>query len=160
MRRLASGDLAEWVGLPPDCGPSALSQVFEGGEAAAQGILSNNRAYFRLYRRAGNEGMIQAWFDDEDHAFLITIVAPDIKGDVKELLERLGQPEKKLGPLVGHHADAHQWVYAGRGLTLYVREHLGEIARVAVYQPTDVEYYEMYLGATDQKRYRPRNRTR
>lgn len=156
LRSLAEGSLADWTGLPSSCSVVALAAVFEGGEARYQGTLSGNPAMYRIYRISTQREAIYAWFDDNDEVFLITIEKPTIKGAVEELLTRLGLPEKRLSSLVGYHADAHQWIYAQRGITLFVREHKNEVARVAVYQPSSVEFYEEYLGAKDQKIYRPR----
>lgn len=158
LKDLVEGRLADWTGLPEGCGPDDLSKVLEGGEDEGRGQLSSNPAQFRLYQSSHTTGLIQAWFDKHKHTFLITIVAPHIEGAVKDLLDKLGEPEKKLDSDVGYHADAHQWIYAKRGLTLYVREHSTEIARVAVYLPTSVEYYIQWLGAKDENKYHPRGR--
>ena len=153
---LAAGDLLNRVGLPATCGPAALAAVWTGGETLFQGRLSSHPTPFRSYHALEREGTVRAWFDDDDFAFLITIEAPKTKPDVKTLLDRLGPPEKKLDPFVGYHADAHQWIYANRGLTLFVREHLNEMARIAAYRPNSVVFYELYLGATNKRRYKPR----
>jgi hypothetical protein len=157
LRKLSAGDFDDWSGLPSQCKPADLAAVLSGGERAANGILSNQPTNFRVYQAPNQSEVIQAWFDDDDNVLLITIVSPFIKGDVKALLERFGPPEKKLEQGVGYHADAHQWIYASRGITFYVREHSNEIARVAVYPPTSVEDYINRLGARDQKRYWPMN---
>jgi hypothetical protein len=157
FRKLAAGNLKDWSGLPSQCEPADLAAVFSGGERAANGMLSNRPTKFRAYQAPGQPEVIQAWFDDDDNVMMITTVSPVIQDDVKTLLEGFGPPEKKLEQGAGYHADAHQWIYAGRGITFYVREHSNEIARVAVYPPTSVEDYIDRLGARDQKRYWPTN---
>ncbi|KAB2898901.1 MAG: hypothetical protein F9K40_10870 [Kofleriaceae bacterium] len=72
------------------------------------------------------------------------------------MLTALGAPDRKLAPGVGYHADAHQRVYASRGLTLWVREHRTDIARVAVYAPATSDDYETRLGGRDKTRYERR----
>ena len=158
FRRLAEGDLEGWKGLPSECGPSDLAAVFSGGDSAGNGLLSNYPTKFRVYQVPEQSEVIQIWFEENDHVSLITIVAPTIKGDVRALLDSFGPPEKRLEQGAGYHADAHQWIYASRGITFFVREHSNEIARVAVYQPTSVAHYMERLGATDRKRYWPNPR--
>lgn len=94
-----------------------------------------------LYRRPDND------------AFLLTETVTAGPADIEALLRDLGPPDRKLDQLVGRHADAQQWIYASRGLTLYVREHNWTIASVAGYAPSSANYYERYLGAHDQRRY-------
>jgi hypothetical protein len=155
LRLLARGAFDAWRGLPPDCGPKELEAVFTGGETASQGMLSGWPTPFRVYQTPEQREVLHAWFDEADRVMMITIVAPVTEGDVHGLLSRLGPPEERLDPEIGYHADAHQWIYASRGLTLYVREHLDEIARVSAYPPTSAAYYKDRLGATDRKRYLP-----
>jgi hypothetical protein len=158
LRRLAEGAFEGWTGLPPQCGASDLAVTFSGGETEGSGFLSHRPAKFRVYQFPGQSEVIYAWFDENTHVMLITIVAPTIKGDVRTLLANLGPPETRLEQGVGNHADAHQWIYASRGMTLFVREHSNTIARVAVYPPTSVERYMERLGAQDKKRYWPTHR--
>lgn len=160
FRRLAEGDFEGWTGLPSECGPSDLAAIFSGGEGEGNGLLSNYPTKFRVYQSPEQSEVIQAWFDENDHVSLITMVAPTLKGNVQELLNSFGPPEKRLEQGAGYHADAHQWIYAGRGITFFVREHSNEFARVAVYPPTSVAQYVERLGATDKKRYRPNPRNK
>lgn len=157
IRAFAAGQLATWTGLPAGCTDRDLAAVFDGGgDPAGDGRLSHVPTKFRDYSAGDPNRPIQAWFDSADTAFLITWVAPTVAGDVASLLAALGAPEYKLEPGVGYHAGAHQWIYASRGLTLWVRERRNEIARVAVYRPTTPSDYEERLGGRDKTRYEPR----
>jgi hypothetical protein len=159
LRRLGAGELADWKGLPAGCGTADLGKVFRGGgDPAGNGKLSTRPTRFRNYQAEGQGQPLQVWFDDADRAILVTWIQPSVQGSVKDLLAALGAPEKKLDPTVGYHADAYQWIYAARGLTLYVREHDGTLARISAYAPTTVEDYAARLGARDQKEYLPRGR--
>lgn len=153
LRRFATGDFVDWMGLPKGLTPYELRRLWSGGETQIQGRLSGHPTPLRVYHCDEQQWEIHAWFDDDEEIFLLTLDLPTIKGEVADLLRKLGLPDKKLHPLIGYHADAHQWIYPARGLTLFVREHSNEIARVAVYRPCNVEYYEQYLGAHDKKRY-------
>jgi hypothetical protein len=157
VRALAAGELATWNGLPSGCTDRDLAAMFSGGgDPAGDGRLSNMPTKFRDYSAGDANRPIQAWFDGQDTAFLVTWVEPVVAGDVASLLSALGPPEHKLEPGVGYHADAHQWIYASRGMTLWVREHRDEIARVAVYKPTTAADYELRLGGRDKTTYLPR----
>jgi hypothetical protein len=158
IRRLADGKLAGWSGLPGDCSHQELSSVLSGGEEEGNGRLSELPVRFRMYRAAKQPELIQAWFDGHGRAFLLTFSNPELSGSHEDLLRDLGPPEAKLEPGIGLHADTHQWIYASRGLTLFVREHLNQIGRIAVYHPTTPSYYEEHLGGRDRPHYLPRDR--
>jgi hypothetical protein len=153
IRALVEGRVEEWQGLPDGCQHEDFAQVLDGGEEEGTAMVSGNRAQFRMYRAPDQPDPIQVWFNHEGSAFLITFTDPKLSDEVEAVLQRLGQPEAKLDPSIGYHADATQWVYARRGLTLYVREHVNEVARLSAYMPTSPNYYEQYLGARDQRRY-------
>jgi hypothetical protein len=155
LRCLDMGDLVNWLGLPYPCNHSDMASVFAGGDEPGNGMLSGQPMQFRMYRTPHQPEPMQAWFDQQGNAVMVTLHQPHISTDTPELLARLGPPEKKLDMDIGYHADAFQWIYAGRGMTLYVREHIPELARVAVYQPSVPMYYETYLGARDQRHYWP-----
>ena len=116
-------------------------------------MLSRRPARFRAYTAPAGNRQIWAWFDDRNDAFLLTETVTAGPADIEALLRDLGPPDRKLDQMVGRHADAQQWIYASRGLTLYVREHNWTIASVAGYAPSSANYYERYLGAHDQRRY-------
>lgn len=159
LQSLGSGALADWRGLPASCTPAELSKVFTGGgDPPGNGRLSTRPTPFRNYRASAQAQPLQVWFDGEDRAILITWIQPTVSTPVKELLDSLGAPEAKLDPSIGYHADAYQWVYASRGLTLYVREHDWTLARISAYPPTTVADYEDRLGARDQREYLPGRR--
>lgn len=159
LRALGAGALGDWRGLPVGCTAADLGRVFTGGgDPPGNGRLSTRPTRFRNYRADGQPQPLQVWFDDDDRAILITWIQPSVVGPVKELLATLGAPEAKLDPSIGYHADAHQWIYAGRGLTLYVREHDGTLARASAFPPTTAADYEARLGAHDQREYLPRRR--
>jgi len=149
-----------WRGLSETCRPEDFAAVFDGGEDDATGRLSGRSHRFRVYRKAGVSNRIQAWFHMETGDFMVAVFTyPEFDGDTAATLAALGEPEVKLEPLIGAHPDAEQWVYAARGLTLYVRP--GDppaFRRIAVYPPTQPEIYENRLGAHDHRRYHPRRR--
>ena len=161
LRDFAAGNLAAWKGLPAGCTDRDIAGVFAGGgDPAGDGRLSNLPTKFRVYS-AGDPGLeppIAAWFDGNDTATLVTWDEPALSGDATTLLAALGPPEHKLERGAGHPASDHQWIYASRGLTVWVFEPRSEITRVAVYQPTTPEDYEWHLGGHDKTRYWPRRR--
>ena len=155
LRTFLDGRWRDWTGLPHGCQHEALTAELRGGEAEGQGRLSGRPARFRAYTTPTDNRTIWAWFDDRNDVFLLTETLTGSAEGVEALLRDLGEPERKLDQMVGRHADAHQWIYASRGLTLYVREHNWTIASVAGYAPSSASYYERYLGAQDQRQYSP-----
>jgi hypothetical protein len=159
LQALGAGSLADWRGLPAGCADADLRKVFTGGgDPAGNGKLSTRPTLFRNYQTPKQPQPLQVWFDDQDRAMLVTWIQPVVDVPVPDLLAKLGAPDAKLDPTIGYHADAYQWIYAGRGLTLYVREHDWTLARVSAYVPTTAADYEARLGAHDQKEYLPRRR--
>ena len=159
MRDFAAGKLDFWKGLPAGCTDRDIAAVFAGGgDPAGDGRLSNLPTKFRVYSTGDPklEPPIKAWFDGTDTVTLITWHEPVLPGDAASLLAALGPPEQKLEPGAGYPASSHQWIYASRGLTLWVFEPRTEITRLAVYRPTTPADYEHHLGGRDQKRYLPR----
>ena len=159
LRDLAGGRLATWKGLPAGCTDQEIAAVFAGGgDPAGDGRLSNRPSKFRTYAPGDPnvEPPIKAWFDSADTATLITWHEPVLPGGTSTLLEALGAPEQKLEPGSGYPASSHQWIYASRGLTLWVFEPRSEITRIAVYRPTTPTDYEHDLGGRDRMRYWPR----
>lgn len=159
VRDFAAGKLVGWKGLPAGCTDRDIASVFSGGgDPAGDGRLSNRPTKFRVYS-AGDPNLeppIKAWFDSADTVTLITWLEPLLSGDAASLLAALGPPEQKLEPGVGYPASSHQWIYASRGLTVWVFEPRTEITRIAVYRPTTPADYEHHLGGRDQMRYWPR----
>ena len=129
LRQFAEGDFAEWAGLPDDVTADELRRLWGGADQAIPGRLSSQPATRRLYRCPRQSRDITAWFDDHGTLKLLTMDLPLIKGDLSGLLESLGPPDRKLSAHIGYHADAHQWICARHGLTLFIREHNNEIAR-------------------------------
>jgi hypothetical protein len=156
LEAYAHGDFAQWQGLPL-CGPKDLSAVFGGQvEAPGRGMLSGEPTAFRVYQVAATSKEIWAWFDSEDKTLLLTSIEPVLNLPASDLLAALGVPELTLEAGLGPHADARQWIWAQRGLTLFVREEAEdgpEIARVCAYRRTTPSDYVENLGAHDRTRY-------
>jgi hypothetical protein len=160
LEQLAALDFTDWHGLSEACQPEDFETLFEGGDTEVIGRLSNQPQRLRVYKRSAVSEHIEVWFDEDTKRFMVaTITNPDYKDDTAALLQTLGEPDAKLDALIGSHPDAEQWVYAARGLTLYVRsDEPPTFRRIVVYPPTTPEVYENTLGAHDHRRYHPRRR--
>jgi hypothetical protein len=157
VRRLIEGDLEGWDGLPREgCGHDQISSVLEGGSEEGTGRLSGLLLSFRIYQSPLQTRPIEAWFAAGGSVVLLTFEEPTLRQGPAALLDSLGTPEATLAGPNSPHPDSRQWVYASRGLTVFVREPNKDIVRIAAYPPVSVSYYERYLGAHDTREYLPR----
>lgn len=150
LRRVLSGDLDGWAGLPEGTEPADLAAVSQGEGPAGQARLSGMATVFRDY--AGHPGLLRAFFDDDDHAFLLW--ADWAPGE--DALEQLGEPEAKLEDIQSRRPGAVQWVWGACGVTAYVDGDGDSVRGLALFAPTSAEYYRAALGGTEGVPYRPR----
>ena len=101
-------------------------------------------------------GRARAFFDDDDHVFLLWIDEPFPPDQIVLPPADLGAPEAELVGVGDRLSGSMQLVWASRGLTLFVSVGQRAILGLALYKPTDVSYYRTWLGASESTPYRPR----
>ena len=148
------GELVAWKGLPDDLDDAGLATVAGPGSGPQAGRLSGMPVQAREYR--GPLGRMLAWFDDDDRVFLIWADKPPFARPAGEILDALGEPEKRLTDRPSRFPGTVQWVWADRGLTAYVAEDEHDIRALALFRPGTVAFYEQWLGAGEGVPYRPR----
>ncbi|HET6992132.1 MAG TPA: hypothetical protein VFJ43_12440, partial [Bacteroidia bacterium] len=165
LSRISSGDFIGWNGLPSDIGPEKMDAFFAMSIHKDSTFLSGSPAEERIYKDiSGKE--LQTWFID-NKLVLIRLWKPHIKNGVNEFLKTLGNPEHKFK--IEENAIypmTTQWVYASKGITLYVNEFLkldtadtvpdDYLQAIALYKPTTVKKYKYNLGGTETKIRLPR----
>lgn len=155
LERAIAGEIRAWRGLPDDVTNEDLSALGGGGPARPtrlSGMTVNARDY------TAGPGRVRAFFDDNDHAFLVWIDDPSPPDQTVFVPAELGVPEAELVGVGDRLSGSMQLVWASRGLTLFVSVGRRAILGLALYKPTDVSYYRTWLGASESTPYRPRDR--
>jgi len=153
LERAMAGEIHGWRGLPDEVTNEDLSAFGGGGPARAMrvsGMTVNARDY------TAGPGRARAFFDDDDHVFLLWIDDPFPPDQIVLPPADLGAPEAELVGVGDRLSGSMQLVWASRGLTLFVSVGQRAILGFALYKPTDVSYYRTWLGASESTPYRPR----
>lgn len=144
LTAFARGDLAGWRGLAPSTTLADVAAVFEvDHEFTGAGPLGG-RFEPADWVAASADGFprgIRIWHRGERVVLLDAEVELGAQAD-EGLLSELGEPEARwaaaLGPIP---VDGSEWVFAARGLTLYVDPGTRRVDRLLVYEATDLETY-------------------
>lgn len=153
LRRVLSGDLDGWEGLPESTRPEDFAAVSSGGGAAGEGRISGMPAAFRDYQ--GHPGPLRVFFDDAGHAFLVWADWLHANEDVNAVFEGFGPPEARLEDGPSRRPGTVQWVWGSRGVTAYV-DGLNQVRGLAFFAPASPGYYRSALGGNEDVPYRPR----
>lgn len=151
-------ELASLPVMPADCALAALAARIELDGADRRGVLGRpaRAATYRGARAGGYRDTVEVWHRDgvvEKLVFELPQLA-----DVPALLATLGEPDARLDyypTTVPRLRERGAWVYAGRGLTLFMSGDGGNVVRFEVYPPTTAAAYERELFHTEPPRERP-----
>jgi hypothetical protein len=145
IQALAERDFSRWSGLPDDGSLIDLTSRFsKQGEWSGVGELGERDAEYLWIDVAGYKNPLRVWYEG-DRVLVIDVENPEIKNPGK-LLVQLGQPEAQLNTwqsLVPRHSG--EWVYAKRGLALFLDPSTRLIFHLAVFPPTTLADYQKNL---------------
>src|SRR5262245_16483738 len=137
LRRFAARDFRGWSGLDPRTMLHDVAEAFEVDDVPQPGVLgSEERAAGWVTVAAGGypEG-IRVWLDQMD-VLLLDGPDPELPEGLPALLDALGEPEARLDSYLGPlRVEGGEWVYAARGLTVYVNPENMLLLRLAGYGP-------------------------
>ena len=151
LERALRGDFAEWEGLPDGTEAADFAAISNEASEPGQARLGTLPATFRNY----DGGALRVWFDQQDRPFLVQAIQPPLARSSRDVLASLGPPEARLERSQSRIPGAVQWVWASRGVSAHVRGE-DKIEALALFPPTNVEYYETWLGGHERPTYRPR----
>ncbi|HET7461252.1 MAG TPA: hypothetical protein VFJ82_08380 [Longimicrobium sp.] len=141
---IGSRDFRAWAGLPEGCGYAALDAVFPRvAEAYGEGTLGERYqpATYRMHAVEGPPYGARVWFRG-DRVVLVELEYPGLPHPSRELLQSLGEPQARLDAYVDvMPVPGGAWVYAARGITLFLDSGHTEVMRVALYHPCTPEEY-------------------
>jgi hypothetical protein len=152
----AGGDLRHWQGLPSGC---QLAAIADGDTLQHQGqgtgLLGQGRASYRMIAVEHYTEPVRVWHVD-GNILLMDVRFPVISPDLRDLLESLGKPEALLDSHFSSIViENSEWVYASKGLSLYINPDNFLLLRLAVYHRSSVEDYHQKLRLQLEIRRRP-----
>jgi len=160
LRRFAARDFLGWSGLHPSTMVADVAAVFEVDATPQPAVLGSDQRGVSWTTVAADgfpEG-IRVWLDGVD-VVLLDGPGAALPDGLSPLLDELGEPEARLDSYLGvFRIEASEWVYPGRGLTLYVNPENMVLLRVAGYVPTTLDEYERRLRIDLEARRLPRRR--
>jgi hypothetical protein len=141
LDRLAREGVESWRGLPTGCAPDELP-ITDLDPSPGMADLGLRKAFFRSGTLNGAE--VQVWTTtDEAEVLMIAIAQPRFLPTGPAALEQLGEPEARLDSARGTvPLPGSEWVYAGRGLAVFVDPDGDAIWRVTLFRSSTLAEYE------------------
>jgi len=148
-------DLATLPGLPADCTLDALAARMQIDGENRRGMLGEARhaSVYRGARADGYDEVVRIWH--KDGVVLKLVFDLPKLADPPALIAALGAPDAKLDyypSTVPKLREKGAWVYAARGLTLFMSGDSKNVVRFELYPPTTAKAYERDLFHTEAPR--------
>jgi hypothetical protein len=163
LRKFSSRDFLAWRGLAPGISLADVAAVSDADLGQrSRGTLGDSHqpaewipAAFREYDTGA-----RVWVSaGEDRVVLIDVESSNAVVDLGTLLRKLGPPEAELDSYLGTFKLARsEWVFASRGLTLYIEPETRKLLRLAVYVPASLDEYRRTLRLNLEMRRLPARR--
>jgi hypothetical protein len=158
LRAFARRDFHDWRGLAPNTSLGETAAIFEVDDdwrGVAKLGSDRREATWVSAQVEGYEKAVRVWLD-EALVLLIDAESPTLLTGLPMLLRAIGTPEAKLDSYLGTFPlPESEWVYPGRGLTLYVNPENGILLRLAVFAPATLDVYRRRLRLDLQMRRLP-----
>lgn len=148
LRPFAQRDFAAFrgLGMPTTLADCTAFFAFDT-QAKASGFLGGRRRQLVTLTGACegfNQG-IRIWVVNEE-VQLFDAVDVQLPEEPKSLLAKLGKPDHKLDSYLGLlRLEKSEYVYLGRGLTLFLNPETSAILRVAAFRPSSLDEYQSSL---------------
>jgi hypothetical protein len=143
VERIRGRDFVGWRGLPADLAPADLGAA---GDPSAWGVrrLGAEAAPAR-FRPLSLDGYLSAQLSvRDDRVILFDGVRPQL--DFAALAADLGEPDERLDFVNGLvPIPGGEWVFAGRGITVFVNKGADKATYVVLYAPTTAADYRARL---------------
>jgi hypothetical protein len=138
--------LSDWTGLPQGCTPAGMfGDLGDPSEWAVRPLGEDfQRAAFRVLELGGYYRPTLSARDGR--VILFDGMNPELTGDYTELIEDLGDPDERLDYSHGTlPVSGGEWIFAARGMTLFVNTTADTLLHVALYTPTTASDYRARL---------------
>lgn len=143
LQKFDHRDFAEWKGLSASCTPAVIAEYAHSDLSnLGQFRLGKERrlASFKMLAFGGYAAPAKLWFRG-DTTCCIEVESPALEG-VDEVLSKLGEPVAKLDYYFDvMHNRGGEYVYADRGLTLFMSSNRSNVVKLWVYVPMSLDDY-------------------
>lgn len=148
LTALVALELNDWAGLHQDTALDHARQVFDIDEewcgTGRLGSEGKKTVWYSVSTGGFPEGL-RLWVSDGD-LILVDAPHPGLPGSLDDLLAALGPPQERLDSYLGTLLiEKSEWVYPGRGLTVFVNPANRRLLRIAVYRPVSLSEYRENL---------------
>jgi len=145
LASLQEQGLAAWQGLPPGCPPGELADVagdLDPGPGMAD--LGLRKAFFRSGTLApSGVGVQVCTTTDEQEVLMVAVESPPFAATGAAAAELLGAPAARLDNALGTvRLEGSEWLYAERGLALFVDPDSDDVWRATLFRACTPEEYE------------------
>ncbi|HWN70994.1 MAG TPA: hypothetical protein VNM90_25300 [Haliangium sp.] len=148
------GAWSEWTGLQGEWPRSALESLGGGLRSCREHELGGKRVQRCELSLSRQPQPLQCFFDETGQVILLRLEDPRSADSWPALARELGVPSQRNAlPREHVYAPSAQYIFAARGITLYVVE-LPEttasiLSAVSLYAPTSAETYLHGLGGDE-----------
>jgi hypothetical protein len=157
LEGLLADGVGAWQGLPAGCHPGEVA-LADADPSPGMADLGLRKAFFRSGTLAGAPA--QLWTTtDEQEILMLAVEAPAFVRTGAAATERLGAPERRLDSARGTvPLPASEWVYARRGLAVFVDPDGDAVWRATLFRPCTPDEYEAEFRVDLLERRLPRAR--
>jgi hypothetical protein len=148
LQVFAQLNFAGWQGLPEHATLADVVQLFplNSDWTGAGRLGSDQDEHPYVYANIpGFETPVRVWLQD-DEVTLMDVERPAAAGGLDVILRHIGAPDAAedsyLGTLL---LEKSEWIYASRGLTLFVNPENQTLLRLAIFCPSTLDHYLKHL---------------
>jgi hypothetical protein len=138
-------DFGAWSGLPRATPLADIARLFpleddwRGVGRLGSDLKETRYAYITI---EGFEQQVRIWLNEDNNIILMDVEYPTLPFSLSSLLDRLGTPDAKLDSYFGMlFLQQSEWIYANRGLTLFINPENSALLRIAVYASSTLDEY-------------------
>jgi len=152
------GHFARWPGMLHHWTKDLIEDSYDQKIDCTNSFLSGRRSSKCLLRLPHQTQPLQIFIDDSDKIRLLRLEDARPANSLERMIQLLSEPELKRSlTYPDMYSPATQWIYASKGITLYVLdESKGSampLSAVSLYEPTTVDHYLTNLGGKEIMRF-------
>lgn len=144
LDRVRSWDLRGWHGWPEDCTRAAVEERLGApNPGEGRGFLGTERREhsYQTFAVKGAEEPVRVWSAD-GRPVMLDVEYPTLAVGWKDAASAWGEPDARLDFDWGHTPiQGGEWVWARRGVTVFINPANDALLRVALYRPVALDDY-------------------
>lgn len=143
LQNFAAREFMSWTGLPDSCSLAEVTQRFRlVSEGYGLTWLGRIKRQFRMLVVEGYDHPVRVW-SDGPRVLTLDVEYPSLSSGVADLLNLLGEPQAKFNyDWRTMRIEKGEWVYADRGLTLFLSSDHSRVFHLVVFPRTTMQGYE------------------